>query len=459
MMRLIGRSNRLGRLSSPDRQTDHQVIHLNVGRCFLDSLDAIKAHPALFAGASLISVLLAAASGMLLIGSLCAGLLVMFLKAMEGKQPALADLFGPFPHFPRFLFIVVFCLGITIAGLVGTFLPVILINGGHSLWSGEFPRQVYGQIVQFSNASRGYRLALFLLVTGAAYLLVPRSFVGARCLYMLALAADQKLPADEAYMASKRAAQNYGFPQHALLTVILLWVGAAGLEGYAGLIKPWAGLLGLGLPMFLLQPLALGLLASAYRQTLQVEAHRRRLREEHVVEMRDELQMAREMQMGLLPAASPDIKGYEVGDICIPANAVCGDYYTYHWLDDRYFVIVVADVCGKAMRAAVTALRFNEMLRYECRDRTDAAEILAGLDTSLEGQLPDHAFITCCIAVLDTRTHTVEMANAGHSEPYLFSHARQEAEAVPLRGHPLGLPRILRVCPDLSTDFSGQKRP
>ena len=83
MMRLIGRSNKLGHLSSPDRQTDHQVIHLNIDRCFSDSLDAIKKHPILFAGASSIAVLLSAASGMLLIGSLYAGVFAMLLKALD----------------------------------------------------------------------------------------------------------------------------------------------------------------------------------------------------------------------------------------------------------------------------------------------------------------------------------------------------------------------------------------
>ncbi|MGA1199496.1 MAG: PP2C family protein-serine/threonine phosphatase, partial [Candidatus Latescibacterota bacterium] len=125
------------------------------------------------------------------------------------------------------------------------------------------------------------------------------------------------------------------------------------------------------------------------------------------------------------------------------ANSVGGDYYAYRWLDKEKtkLSIVVADVSGKAMEAAVTALRFNEMLRYECEGRTEPAEILDGLNASLEDQIDLATFITCCVVVLDVSTGEVQVANAGHCPPVLV---KDTAELIDLNGYPLGLPKIVR---------------
>ena len=84
--------------------------------------------------------------------------------------------------------------------------------------------------------------------------------------------------------------------------------------------------------------------------------------------MRDELQTAHDMQMDLLPETPPELTGYTVDGLLVPANNVGGDYFHYRWLDDEHekFAIIIADVSGKAMEAAVTALRFNEVLRASC---------------------------------------------------------------------------------------------
>ena len=69
------------------------------------------------------------------------------------------------------------------------------------------------------------------------------------------------------------------------------------------------------------------------------------------------------------------------------------------------------------MEVAVTSLRFSEMLRCEGRHRPGPAEILHGLDTSLEGEIDTATFITCCVAILDLSTHKVQISNASHCPP------------------------------------------
>ena len=102
MMKLLGRSNKVGHLSSPDRKTDQGVIHLDITQCFSDSLSVLTQHPILLVGASLLTVILSAASGLLLMGSLYAGLLIITLKAMDATAPTLGNLFNHIKQFPSF---------------------------------------------------------------------------------------------------------------------------------------------------------------------------------------------------------------------------------------------------------------------------------------------------------------------------------------------------------------------
>ena len=183
-------------------------------------------------------------------------------------------------------------------------------------------------------------------------------------------------------------------------------------------------------------------------QTWRAVRRGRRLQEAQaqlIEEMEVELRAAHDMQMGLLPKASPEISGMALAGVCIPANHVGGDYYSYIHLDkDRTQLgIVLADVSGHAMQAATVAMRFNEMVRYEVRERTSAVEILAGLDRALKGQIPPEMFVTCGIGILDVPRRSLLFASAGNPEVYHFSAQRQIVYPLKVTGFPLGLPLTL----------------
>ena len=378
-----------------------RYAELHIGRCFADSLRVCIRNLVVLFCASALTVLLSAATGTLLLGSLYAGLMVMILNAMRGRSIHVGDVFCRVRRFPRFLAITLFVLVCTTLGL------------------------------------------LFLIVPGVLF--------GVWCFYIYQLAADQNARLDEAFVESRKGVQRHGFWKHLLLVCSAAIFVGGGVQA-ANEIFEKDGLLLIWLVPVLLQPFGLGLLVSAYRQTLEVEAEQRELYDKAFEEMRDELQTAHDMQMDLLPKQSPDIPGYSLGGVCIPANNVGGDYYAYCWLDDEEsrLALVVADVSGKAMEGAVTALRFSEMLRYEIRNRRDPAPILDGLNESLEGQIDTSTFITCCIAVLDVRTGSVAIANAGHCLPYHYVHGQARVSPVTLTGFPLGLPAVVR--PDQEYD-------
>ena len=220
-------------------------------------------------------------------------------------------------------------------------------------------------------------------------------------------------------MESRKGVQRHGFWKHLILVCFVAILIGRGVQAAIEIFDE-QGFAWIWLVPVLVQPIGLGLLVSAYRQTLEVEVEQKESYDREFEEMRDELQTAHDMQMDLLPKGNPDLVGYSLDGVCIPANNVGGDYYAYRWLDegDSRLALVVAEVSGKAMEGAITALRFNEMLRYETRNRKDPAPILEGLNDSLDGQIETSTFITCCVAVLDTNTGSVEVANAGHCLPF-----------------------------------------
>ena len=421
---------------------------LRMRKCFVEALSVWAGNlPILFAG-SVVAFGLSVLSGTLLMGCLYAGLLLMVLRGVQGERPHFRDLFGQVSRFLRFFSITVFIMLFFILGFLLITVPLFLQSETFALMLNAFRDRIVAD-TPWMIAIGPEDIAAFLeskniiLVTTIltfVLLFLPGLFFVVKCFYMYLLAADRGLRLDEAYVESRKAVERYGFWKHLFLMGVALgvWVGVFFILQYV--VPEWDLHI---LVILVFVPFSGGLFASAYEQTLGEEARQWAHYKRQFAEMRDELQTAHDMQMGLLPQAVPELKGYDLSGRCIPANSVGGDYYAYRWLDNEKtkLALVVADVSGKAMEAAVTALRFNEMLRYECENRTEPAEILDGLNASLEDQIDLATFITCVVAVLDVTTGEVQMANAGHCPPVVVG---EKADLIDLNGYPLGLPKIVR---------------
>lgn len=168
-------------------------------------------------------------------------------------------------------------------------------------------------------------------------------------------------------------------------------------------------------------------------EPVEVQAERAR-------SLEGELDKAREMQMGLLPQADPEIRGFQIRGRLEPASRVAGDFYTYLWLDEAetQMGIVAADVMGHGMEGAVTALRFSETLRYEARGRLKPIEIMDGLNRALTTTLQE-GYVGCCIAVIDTGTGEVTVTCGGYYAPLHYSRATGLVTEPQLGCLPLGI--------------------
>lgn len=137
---------------------------------------------------------------------------------------------------------------------------------------------------------------------------------------------------------------------------------------------------------------------------------RTRREEQRIV---SELEAARSMQSLLVPVVAPLTPGFQVESVYIPASEVGGDFFQVLPHDDGSLLVVVGDVSGKGLKAAMTVSTIVGVLRNE-KDRRPA-DVLRNLNRVLHGQIK--GFVTCSAALI-AADGTMTLANAGHLSPY-----------------------------------------
>lgn len=133
----------------------------------------------------------------------------------------------------------------------------------------------------------------------------------------------------------------------------------------------------------------------------------------------DQLQIAAELQARLLPAAPPQIEGYSIAGLCTPAYEVGGDYYDFVPLDSGRLGIVVADVSGNGIAAALLMTSFRALLIPGARAGMPPAPLMTHVNTLLPEFARRRDFISALYGILDTSSGVFTYANCGHNLPFL----------------------------------------
>ena len=141
-------------------------------------------------------------------------------------------------------------------------------------------------------------------------------------------------------------------------------------------------------------------------------------------QIENELKIAREIQVALLPEHLPIIDGYQVAADNIPALQVGGDYYDVIKLTDTKYAFVIADVSGKGTPASILMSNIQSAVHSYLKLYTISSFDLA-LSTKYINELiyantTAEKFITFFWGILDTENNSFEYINAGHNHPYLF---------------------------------------
>jgi sigma-B regulation protein RsbU (phosphoserine phosphatase) len=133
--------------------------------------------------------------------------------------------------------------------------------------------------------------------------------------------------------------------------------------------------------------------------------------------MAKEMQQAALIQQRLLPAVAPSVEGMDIAAKAVAARHVGGDYYDFIRFDDGRVAMMVADVAGKGMPAAVLMSGLQARVHVLFEDGDNLADKVARLNRSTCGNCPDNRFITFFLCVADPKTNKLVYANAGHNPP------------------------------------------
>jgi sigma-B regulation protein RsbU (phosphoserine phosphatase) len=132
-----------------------------------------------------------------------------------------------------------------------------------------------------------------------------------------------------------------------------------------------------------------------------------------------DLRMARQIQRSLLPALPPSVVGLDFAIHYEPAYQIGGDFYDFIWHDQSHLALVVGDVAGKAISAALYMARLTSELRSRAGISRTPARLLRRVNDEMVKIGDDGMFATLVYAIYDLETRTLVFTNAGHCVPLL----------------------------------------
>ena len=152
-----------------------------------------------------------------------------------------------------------------------------------------------------------------------------------------------------------------------------------------------------------------------------------------------ELEVARQIQLSILPRSLPQNGRFEFGARMIPMSAVGGDFYDVLQLENGSLAVAVGDVTGHGVPAALLMALTVTLLRAEARRIESPSEVLLAVNRELMQVNDTGYFVTALYGILDDSDGKFHYARAGHSVPLLLDAGRQPVEVGHGVGHPLGL--------------------
>ena len=151
-----------------------------------------------------------------------------------------------------------------------------------------------------------------------------------------------------------------------------------------------------------------------------------------------ELQQAAEIQRGLLPTEAPILPGLDLAGYNASCRTVGGDYFDFFPYSDGRVGMLVGDVAGKGMPAALLMSSLQARVQVLFDDPTDLAALVTRLNRIIVSNCPSNRFISFFFGVLDSKTGELAYVNAGHNPPLLM-HADGKVEKLECTGLVLGI--------------------
>ena len=179
---------------------------------------------------------------------------------------------------------------------------------------------------------------------------------------------------------------------------------------------------------------------SVVKVRVQTHLALRAIREQLALQLlaiQKELETARQIQLSILPSEIPKIEGLDIAARYVPMTSVAGDFYDFIVMDEKHIGILVADVSGHGMPAALIASMLKIALSTQEPHAADPAQMLLGLNQALCGKFQHH-YVTAAYLFVDMQKRVLTYAGAGHPPLLLWGGSSEGVRAVMENGMFLG---------------------
>jgi phosphoserine phosphatase RsbU/P len=134
---------------------------------------------------------------------------------------------------------------------------------------------------------------------------------------------------------------------------------------------------------------------------------------DQLLALNNELEMARQIQLSILPHSLPKLPGLDIAARFIPMTSVAGDFYDFIQIDDTHLGMLIADVSGHGLPSALIASMLQVALTAQVGHSSEPARVLCGLNHALCGKFTDN-FVTAAYVYVDLEKNLMRYAGAGH---------------------------------------------
>jgi sigma-B regulation protein RsbU (phosphoserine phosphatase) len=155
------------------------------------------------------------------------------------------------------------------------------------------------------------------------------------------------------------------------------------------------------------------------------------------VRLQEEVSMARQIQLDLLPSSPPQVEGVAISVHATPSRTVGGDFYDFVQIDDKHLGVVIADASGKGMPAALMIAQIQAIVHSEVNNGNEIARMIANMNRIMYTALSSEKYVTLFYGVFNFEEKTFNYVNAGHNYPLLV-HADGNCEELKIGGPIIG---------------------
>lgn len=157
--------------------------------------------------------------------------------------------------------------------------------------------------------------------------------------------------------------------------------------------------------------------------------------------MEEELAIARDLQMSMLPTACPEVEGFEIAALSMQAREVGGDFYDFIEIGDGKVGLVVGDVTGKSVSGALVMSAARSVFRMLSEEELSVGEIMMRANRRTKQDIKSGMFVALLFAVVDGKERTLSLCSAGQTQPIHLCAETVQARLVETEGDnfPLGI--------------------